>query len=101
MKAASSFGSSSSSSLAKSLPATIGMPTKPFENLGGTAGATSEAKDKKLHFIETRAVKDARRQIRRSNMIRERVMIREKIESLDRQRRQIIEDHNSKRAEKK
>lgn len=86
-------GTPLSSSLDGSLP-----KMKAFQNLNGKAVGEHQ---NKAHMIETSKIKEARRRARRGLMLEERIKIREKLESIDRQRKIIIEDHKARSALKK
>lgn len=93
--AASTSSLSFSGSVTPKLPNTS---NKPFSNLGGTT--TSSGPDKTL-IKETQLVKEARKQIRRNLMLQERSKLQSKLDSVERQRRKIIEDHKQKVADRK
>lgn len=83
-------GSGSNSLLS---PIDFGTGAKPFENLGGKHG------EEKKYYIETRAIKDARKTINRSLALKERHKVQSKIESIDLQRKQLIDEYKARKAQ--
>lgn len=90
-----SLNSSIAGSLTSSMNSfTDGSTARPFTNL--TALASGPPADKSL-MIETKLIKEARRKIRRNVILQERAHVQNRLDSIEKQRKRIIEDHKKRK----
>lgn len=70
---------------------------KAFENISGKIGEAPGGGNK-THLIETKKIQAVRQRIRRGLILDERVKVQEKLQSIDQQRKKIIEAHKMRSA---